>query len=642
MLKLIRSFENPILVPDSRNIWESQACFNPSVWKDPTGFKMVYRALSPRIPYFHSEMNVSTIGYAESPDPIHFVNRRQLISPEYDWEKYGCEDPRITKIGDAYYIFYTALGGYPFGPDDIKVGVAVTRDFKNIDEKHLVTPFNAKGTCLLPEKINGKYAVILTVNTDKPPVPSSIGVAYFDNLEDIWDTGKWNKWYSELDNHKIDLLRDPSHQVEVGAVPVKTKFGWLLVHSYTRDYFTPNKKFGIEAAILGSDNLQKIIARTEESLLVPKEQYELFGEVPYTIFPSGSVVSGDDLYVYYGAADTVSAVASVNLHALVNDMITSSKSVEQIKDEQVCLTRYSKNPIISPVKSHAWESEYTLNAAAIYLEGKTHILYRAQGKSGVSTLGYASAKDGVEIDKRIDTPIYKPRIDAEADGCEDARITKIEDTLYLFYTALKKGMTHIAMSTISVSDFLQKNWKWSAPVIISPTELNDKNACVVSEKINGKYIVFHRTNHRIWLAEEENLDFTDGRWIQGNILFEPDDNKWYSEKVGIAAPPVKTTDGWLLIFHGLSKSDGKYRLGAMLLDLKKPLIITALLDYPILEPEAPYEKSGFRPDTVFSCGAVVIKDDLYVYYGAGDSTVAVASVSLEKLLGALKNSPYKP
>jgi len=65
------------------------------------------------------------------------------------------------------------------------------------------------------------------------------------------------------------------------------------------------------------------------------------------------------------------------------------------------------------------------------------------------------------------------------------------------------------------------------------------------------------------------------------------------------------------------------------------------LDYPILEPEAPYEKSGFRPDTVFSCGAVVIKDDLFVYYGAGDSTVAVASVSLEKLLDALKNSPYK-
>ena len=79
----------------------------------------------------------------------------------------------------------------------------------------------------------------------------------------------------------------------------------------------------------------------------------------------------------------------------------------------------------------------------------------------------------------------------------------------------------------------------------------------------------------------------------------------------------------------------------MLLDLKNPLNIKSLLDYPILEPKASYEDSGLRPGTVFSCGAVVIKDDLLVYYGAGDTRVAVASVSLEKLLDALKNSPVK-
>jgi predicted GH43/DUF377 family glycosyl hydrolase len=65
------------------------------------------------------------------------------------------------------------------------------------------------------------------------------------------------------------------------------------------------------------------------------------------------------------------------------------------------------------------------------------------------------------------------------------------------------------------------------------------------------------------------------------------------------------------------------------------------LDYPILEPETEYENSGYRPGTVFSCGAVVIKDELFVYYGAGDSTVAVASVNLDKLLKALKESPFK-
>lgn len=638
MIKLNRSFENPILVPEAKNKWEARASFNPSVWKDPTGFKMVYRALSSKIPFFNADMNVSTIGYAESPDPIHFTNRKQLIIPEYDWEKYGCEDPRITKIGDTYFIFYTALGGYPFGPDNIKVAVATTCDFKTIDEKHLVTPFNAKGACLLPEKVNGKYAVILTVNTDKPPIPTSICIAYFDSLEDIWNTDLWNKWYLELDSHKIDLLRDPSQQVEVGAVPLKTKHGWLLIHSYTYDYFSNNKKWGIEAALLDIDNPQNIIGRTPNPILSAKEQYELFGEVPYTIFPSGAIIADDGLFIYYGAADTVSAVASVNLDALLNDIITSAKSKEQIESEQVRLTRYDDNPIISSILEHPWESKYTLNAAAIYLEGRVHILYRAQGEDLVSTIGYASSKDGFKIDKRLSEPIYKPRIDAERDGCEDPRITRIGNTLYLFYTAFKNGMTHIAMSTISVRDFLAKNWNWSLSVIISPTEINDKNACIISEKVNGKYVLFHRTRHRIWVAEENNLDFSDGRWIQGNILLEPNDD-WYSEKVGIAAPPIKTTDGWLLIFHGLSHNDWKYRLGAILLDSNNLLNIKAMLPYPIIEPIAPYEDSGFRPGTIFSCGAVVINENLFVYYGAGDTHVAVATIELKKLLTALKNNP---
>ena len=519
MLKLQKSFENPILSPETKNKWEYTAAFNPSVWKDPTGFKMVYRALSSKIPIFNTETDVSTIGYADSPDPIHFVNRKQLIIPEYDWEKYGCEDPRITKIGDTYYIFYTALGGFPFGPDNIKVGVALTRDFKKIDEKHLVTPFNAKGACLLPEKINGKFAVILTVNTDKPPIPTSIGIAYFDNIEDIWNQDLWTKWYSELDSHKIDLLRDASHQVEVGAVPVKTKYGWLLIHSYTYEYFSNNKKWGIEAALLDLGNPQNIIARTKEPLLRAEEQYELFGEVPYTIFPSGAVISDENLYVYYGAADTVSAVASVNLEALLNDIITSAKSKEEVDKEQVYLTRFDGNPLISPIPEHPWESKYTLNAAAIYLEGKVHILYRAQGEDLVSTIGYASSRDGFKIDKRLPEPIYKPRIDAEMDGCEDARITRIGNTLYLFYTAFKNGMTHIAMSTISVKDFLKMNWNWSSPVIISPTEVNDKNACIVSEKVNGKYVIFHRTHHRIWVAEENNLDFSDGDGFRATFFW---------------------------------------------------------------------------------------------------------------------------
>ncbi len=639
MLKLSRSFENPILSPSAKNKWEDQATFNPSVIEDGHLYHMVYRALSKDKPYFDKVIKLSTIGYANSPDPIHFVNRKQLIEPEFDWEKYGCEDPRITKIDDKYFIFYTALSNYPFNADCVKVGVAITRDFKTIEEKHLITNFNAKAACLFPEKINGKYAMLITVNPDRPP--SKICIAYFDNPEEMWSESYWDGWLKNVDEHKIDLLRDMSHQVEVGAVPIKTKYGWLLIHSYIKDYFSPDQKFGIEAVLLDLKNPQKIVARTTDPLLAPREQYELFGDVPYVIFPSGAIVKESTLYVYYGAADSVCAVATVNMEVLINNMyFEESKSYG--RGPKAKLLRFEGNPIISPEPDRKWEAMYTFNPTAIVLNDKVHILYRAQGTDTVSTLGYANSSDGVTIDERLDKPIYIPREDYETLGCEDPRITKIGDTLYLFYTAYKDGSpTHIAFSTISVEDFLNKNWNWSKPLLVSPREINDKNACVLPEKINGKYIIFHRTNHRIWIDETDSMDFSDGHWVQGNILFEPDPNKWYSEKVGITGTPIKTTQGWLLIFHGLSKDDLKYRLGAMLLDLEDPLTIKSLLNYPILEPETDYEMSGFRPGTVFSCGYVILKDQLLVYYGAGDTTVAVARIKLNDLLAALKDSPYE-
>ena len=95
-----------------------------------------------------------------------FPDRKPLIVPEYDFEKYGCEDPRVTKLGSKYYIFYTALSNYPFNADGIRVAMAITKDFKKIDKKALVTPFNAKAMALFPAKIGKKIAALVTVNTD--------------------------------------------------------------------------------------------------------------------------------------------------------------------------------------------------------------------------------------------------------------------------------------------------------------------------------------------------------------------------------------------------------------------------------------------------------------------------------------------
>ena len=94
--------------------------------------------------------------------------------------------------------------------------------------------------------------MLITVDPDDPP--SKICIAYFDKISDIWTDKFWDKWLKDIDKHKIDLTRDRSHQVEVGAVPIKTKHGWLLIHSYIKDYFSADQKFGIEAVLLDAND----------------------------------------------------------------------------------------------------------------------------------------------------------------------------------------------------------------------------------------------------------------------------------------------------------------------------------------------------------------------------------------------------
>ena len=128
------------------------------------------------------------------------------------------------------------------------------------------------------------------------------------------------------------------------------------------------------------------------------------------------------------------------------------------------------------------------------------------------------------------------------------------------------------------------------------------------------------------------------QWIGGSILMNPRTGLRDSRKIGIAAPPIKTKYGWVLLYHGISKqANHHYHLRAALLDLHNPLKIIARTRDPVFEPEMPYEKEGEVPDVVFSCGAVVLGNRLIVYYGGADKVLAVAEANLsefmEKLMG---------
>jgi predicted GH43/DUF377 family glycosyl hydrolase len=332
------------------------------------------------------------------------------------------------------------------------------------------------------------------------------------------------------------------------------------------------------------------------------------------------------------------------------------------------LQRFEGNPILEPETKHWWESKAVFNPGALYEGGRVHIVYRAIGDTDISVLGYASSIDGFHINERRHEPVYVPRESFEGaglvyparsypqrtyahtengenyvsgggrGGCEDPRLTKIDDRVFMTYVAFDVySPPRVALTSIHINDFLDKNWQWKKPVLISPPGVIDKNACILPERINSKYVIFHRIYPDILVDFVDDLDF-DGttRWLKGEFKIRTRASYWDSRKVGAGAPPIKTKDGWLLIYHGVGEGDpGRYKIGAILLDLKNPSWVLSRSEEPILEPQVWYENEGWKSGVIYPCGAVVIENRLLVYYGGADKVTCVASLKLDELLDHL-------
>lgn len=294
------------------------------------------------------------------------------------------------------------------------------------------------------------------------------------------------------------------------------------------------------------------------------------------------------------------------------------------------LKKYGKNPILEPRKDRLWESERVFNCAAVYEKGKVHIIYRAQGEDGISRFGYALSSDGFSIEERWDTPIFTPLTSLEALGCEDPRITKIDDSYYMSYTAygkrewsksIKQRLAQVAITSISVKDFLNHQWNWKRRICPFP-QVDSKNCVLFPKKFNGKYVVYHRIPPHIWLASSDNIE--DWSTSYHRIVMAPKES-WEKVKIGPASPPIETEKGWLLLYHGVDEKF-TYRLGLALVDSEDPTRISKLKT-PILEPT-----EGYEGKIVFSCGALVIDEKFLVYYGASDRVICVAEAQLSELL----------
>ncbi len=315
------------------------------------------------------------------------------------------------------------------------------------------------------------------------------------------------------------------------------------------------------------------------------------------------------------------------------------------------LTRYPKNPILKPNPKIKWEAGATFNPSVIYDKGEFHLLYRAitsgfkrkpDGSGYInwtSSIGYAKSKDGIHFEKKK-IPFIKPNRPFDRFGCEDPRITKFEDTYYIFYTGMPRPaytqneIPGIALAT--TKDF--KKIKKYGLIGPDPIKTRVKAAALFPEKIRGKIRMLFT-----WHPDKPDSTICYTEFKTHKELTHPPKYYWhkilsqldYHVVIGppknsrrgpeLGAPPIKTKEGWLLIYCGPAIKEKIWLIHAALLDLKNPQKVLWQSNGPILKPEKLYEKKGMVNNVTFPEGAVLKNEKLMVYYGAGDKYCCLAT-----------------
>lgn len=310
------------------------------------------------------------------------------------------------------------------------------------------------------------------------------------------------------------------------------------------------------------------------------------------------------------------------------------------------LAKYPNNPIISPRRQYDWEARQTFNPAAVLINHKVHFLYRAIGSDMLSRLGYANSSDGLAINERLQYPVYSSDVRQNIHktnfssgggwgGVEDPRLTAIEGRLNLLHVLLS-GIPQLAITSIAQDDFVSRRWKWSQTVTISPPGVVVKSGCLFPEKVGGRYVILYRIFPDIWIDYVDSLEFQRGQYLKGRPVIKIRENEWDSRKIGAGAPPIKTPNGWLLIYYAVDEKElEKYKIGAMILDAQNPERVLHRSAQPILEPTEWYENQGHKSGITYPCGAVVKDKKLLVYYGGADSYVCVAWANFNEFMHAL-------
>lgn len=304
-------------------------------------------------------------------------------------------------------------------------------------------------------------------------------------------------------------------------------------------------------------------------------------------------------------------------------------------------SRSEHNPLLT-ASDLSMPANAVLNPGAVEVDGEVLLLLRIDTKRGISQIRVARSTNGVD-NWRIDPhPLLEPRLAEhpyEEWGCEDPRVTQIAPRKWLIaYVAYSRYGPAVALATTEDFQSVKR-----LGVVLAPT---NKDATVFPREFNGEWLMLHRPvtggQEHIWYASATG-DLT--HWGQPGVLMPQNGGPWWDAlRIGVGAPPLLTEQGWLLIYHGVKELGGRpiYRLGLALLDLDDPRKVLARTSDWVFAPETSYEQNGLVPGVVFTCGALCRGDEVWMYYGAADTVIGLATAKMSDLLKFVRDYDYLP
>jgi len=339
-----------ILLSKTDNEFENEGVLNPAAIRDGNNVHVFYRAVQAG--------NFSSIGYCRLDGPLNIVERwdKPIMVAEFDYESHGIEDPRIVKIDDLYYLTYTAYDGA-----NALGALAISRDLVHFEKRGIIVPTITysefvtlvekvgkvresyyrdhkfysqeadpekvllwdKNVVFFPRRINGN---LMFLHRIRP----GIQIVSIKNLSEL-TKDFWVDYFNNLQDH---IILEPVYPHEAryaggGCPPIETEHGWLLIYHGAEETEKGIVYSACAAALMDINNPTKVIARLPYPLFTPEYKYELIGEVNNVVFPTGTALFGDTLYIYYGAADKRIACASLSLKALLAELLSYTSKDEK-------------------------------------------------------------------------------------------------------------------------------------------------------------------------------------------------------------------------------------------------------------------------------------------------------------------------